>query len=152
MYVLTENNAVVTYPYTLRMLRTDNPNVSLPKHIADEDLASFGVYRVSFDEGADIDVRTQKNVASNTPILRDGEWVIESSVVAKTQDEIDDYDEQKAISVRLQRNELLSKTDFYALSDVTMSAEMVAYRQSLRDITSHPNFPNLQDTDWPETP
>jgi len=148
MYVLTENNAVVTYPYTLRMIRTDNPNVSLPKHIADEDLALFGVYRVSFDEGADIDVRTQKNVAASTPVLRDGEWVIESSVVAKTQDEIDDYDEQKSISVRFQRDELLSKTDFYALSDVTMSTEMATYRQALRNVPAQSGFPNT--IDWPE--
>jgi len=32
------------------------------------------------------------------------------------------------------------------------AAEITAYRQALRDITDHANFPNLQDTDWPETP
>ena len=30
---------------------------------------------------------------------------------------------------------LLAETDFYALSDVTMSDEMKTYRQNLRDIT-----------------
>jgi len=30
---------------------------------------------------------------------------------------------------------LLSATDFYALSDVTMSEDMTTYRQNLRDIT-----------------
>ena len=37
--------------------------------------------------------------------------------------------------LRQRRNALLSSTDFYALSDVTMSDEMKQYRQDLRDIT-----------------
>ena len=38
--------------------------------------------------------------------------------------------------VREERNRRLAETDFYALSDVTMSAEMETYRQDLRDITT----------------
>ena len=38
-------------------------------------------------------------------------------------------------NLRERRNALLSSTDFYALSDVTMSDEMKQYRQDLRDIT-----------------
>ena len=37
--------------------------------------------------------------------------------------------------LRQRRNALLSATDFYALSDVTMSEDMTTYRQNLRDIT-----------------
>nr|BAR19953.1 hypothetical protein [uncultured Mediterranean phage uvMED] len=37
--------------------------------------------------------------------------------------------------LRQRRNSLLSATDFYALSDNTMSADMTTYRQELRDIT-----------------
>ena len=39
------------------------------------------------------------------------------------------------IRLRTTRNRLLAETDFYALSDVTMSPEMETYRQELRDIT-----------------
>jgi len=38
-------------------------------------------------------------------------------------------------SLRQDRNRLLAETDFYALSDVTMSDKMKQYRQDLRDIT-----------------
>ena len=38
--------------------------------------------------------------------------------------------------LRFKRNVLLSETDFYALSDVTMSSEMETYRQELRDLTN----------------
>jgi len=36
--------------------------------------------------------------------------------------------------LRNQRNILLEETDFYSLSDVTMSDEMKTYRQALRDL------------------
>jgi len=38
-------------------------------------------------------------------------------------------------SLRAKRNSLLAQTDYLALSDNTLSSEMSAYRQSLRDIT-----------------
>ena len=38
-------------------------------------------------------------------------------------------------SLRQDRNNKLAETDFYALSDVTMSDEMKQYRQDLRNIT-----------------
>ena len=36
--------------------------------------------------------------------------------------------------MREKRNILLAETDFYALSDVTMSEDMTTYRQALRDL------------------
>ena len=38
--------------------------------------------------------------------------------------------------LRSKRNRLLAETDFYALSDVTMSDDMKTYRQELRDLPS----------------
>jgi len=38
--------------------------------------------------------------------------------------------------LRAKRNKLLADTDFHALSDQTLSPEMSAYRQTLRDITN----------------
>jgi predicted lipoprotein with Yx(FWY)xxD motif len=79
----------------------------------------------------------------------------DGNVVTKT-DQENDYTAKKiaeaAKSVRTKRDSLLAETDWMALSDVTMSAEMAAYRQALRDITTHANFPNLEDADWPTKP
>ena len=61
-------------------------------------------------------------------------------------------DANTATANRATRNAKLAETDFYALSDVTMSSEMQTYRQALRDITSHSNWPNLSDDDWPTKP
>ena len=55
--------------------------------------------------------------------------------------------------LREERNRRLAATDFYALSDVTMSDDMKTYRQNLRDL------PDGKDTDekcenatWPTKP
>ena len=37
-------------------------------------------------------------------------------------------------NLRSRRNQLLADTDYYALSDVTMSDDMKTYRQNLRDL------------------
>ena len=39
-------------------------------------------------------------------------------------------------NLRERRTQLLSATDFYALSDVTISEDMTTYRQALRDLPS----------------
>jgi hypothetical protein len=38
--------------------------------------------------------------------------------------------------LRAERNRLLAETDWWANTDVTMSAEHTTYRQALRDLTS----------------
>ena len=61
-------------------------------------------------------------------------------------------DSKAAESIRNQRATLLAETDWMALSDVTMSAAMATYRQALRDITDHADFPYLDEADWPTKP
>jgi len=53
-------------------------------------------------------------------------------------------------ALRKVRNKLLAETDFYALSDVTMTAEMTTYRQALRDITN--TYTSIDDVEWPTKP
>lgn len=60
--------------------------------------------------------------------------------------------DRAAADNREKRNKLIAETDFFALTDVTLTAEMTTYRQALRDITSHSNWPNLSDSDWPTKP
>ena len=57
-----------------------------------------------------------------------------------------------AESNRSQRDSLLAETDWTGMSDVTMASAMATYRQALRDITSHANWPNLDEADWPTKP
>ena len=52
--------------------------------------------------------------------------------------------------VRQERDQLIAKTDVWALSDRTMTAEQTAYRQALRDITDQAGFPT--NITWPQEP
>ena len=61
-------------------------------------------------------------------------------------------DAQVGNSMRHLRNELLEETDWNAMSDVTMADDMKTYRQALRDLPTHKNWPNLEDADWPTKP
>ena len=55
--------------------------------------------------------------------------------------------------LRSKRNRLLSSTDFYALSDVTMSSDMTTYRQALRDLPAGKDtVKKVNDATWPTKP
>ena len=53
-------------------------------------------------------------------------------------------------ALREERNRLIAETDWWALSDQTMTAEQTAYRQALRDITD--TYTSLDDVVWPTKP
>lgn len=152
MYVKISNGAVDQYPYTVGNLRRDNPNTSFPKRPSDDLLADWSMYPVALQDQPSFDERTQTITEAAMPVLSDGGWVIGWSINEKTAAEIQEWDDQIVNDARSVRNLRLSLTDFYALSDVTMSAEMAAYRQALRDITSHANWPHLEEADWPTKP
>ena len=61
-------------------------------------------------------------------------------------------DATTAANHRSTRNTLLADTDWTAMSDVTMADDMKTYRQALRDLPTHSNWPNLEDADWPTKP
>ena len=52
--------------------------------------------------------------------------------------------------LRAERNLRIAETDWWASSDLTMSAERTAYRQALRDITD--TYTSLDDVVWPDKP
>ncbi len=65
------------------------------------------------------------------------------------------------VELRKQRNAKLAETDYLALSDVTLSADMKTYRQALRDLPAHANGKDaafdsdgttLKNVTWPTKP
>jgi hypothetical protein len=61
-----------------------------------------------------------------------------------------------AKAVRDQRGKLLAETDwvvvFHTEKGTNIPFEWEAYRQALRDISNHVNFPHLAEDDWPVKP
>lgn len=160
MYIKVNNG--VPENYTIGQLRKDNSNVSFPRKISNEILAEYFVYPVAVSDAPSIDSRTQKIIQNTTPTYINGEWVYEWTVTDKTQEEIAKQDSEAADAVRIKRDEKLSACDWVTVKAVDQNAQdslgiqvptiWLDYRQALRDITSHANFPYLQDTDWPVAP
>ena len=56
-------------------------------------------------------------------------------------------------TLRARRNRLLAETDFYALSDVTLSSDMTTYRQALRDLPAGKDtVSKCENATWPTKP
>lgn len=52
--------------------------------------------------------------------------------------------------LREERNRLIAATDWWALSDITMTSAQTTYRQALRDITK--SATSIDDVTWPTKP
>ena len=147
--------------------RAANPNMSLPR-----------VWKAATLDGLNLDPVLRSPAATTTAYqssVRDGveqdangNWVekyvardmfadtTEDGVTTTKAEHETAYqatlDAAVAQSNRTKRDGLLAETDYFALTDVTMDAAMTTYRQALRDITAHSNFPRLEDADWPTKP
>lgn len=72
-----------------------------------------------------------------------GDWVYSDGVLVYPAGDL----------VRTKRNTLLADSDWTQVSDAPVNKILWAtYRQALRDITNHVNFPYLNDADWPTKP
>lgn len=154
MYAKIKNGSVEVFPYTFKLLREENPQTSFPKEITEELLASYDVYPVERQTmPSDFNSRTQNASLSGSPTLIDGVWTRAWIITDKTQEELDYINNQQAQLERDHRSFLFAETDHWAMSDTPdMTPEQIAYRQALRDITSHPNWPWLEESDWPVKP
>lgn len=74
----------------------------------------------------------------------------------KTSEEIAAELEDKKSLMRDKRRRKLILSDWTQISDSPLNdskkAEWATYRQALRDLTKHTNWPNLEESDWPELP
>jgi hypothetical protein len=149
MYVKTSNQQVETFPYSIGLLRKDNPNTSFPKNPSDSLLAEWDVYPVT---AGDKPTYASNEVAEQNaqPILTNGSWVLGWTVRTMTQAEVDAV----ADDVRAERNQKLNACDWTQLPDSPLDAATKTayetYRQALRDVTSQAGFPT--DVTWPVEP
>ena len=150
MFVKTTNDQLDQYPYTVGNLRRDNPNTSFPKRPSDALLAEWGMQPITKTDRPDVD--HTKNVTEGTPVLNGDTWTQAWEVSDATAEQIAERTESQSQYVRRTRDELIADTDWMALSDNTLTPEWATYRQALRDITDHTNFPWLNDEDWPVKP
>ena len=85
---------------------------------------------------------------ANGTAIESTEHGIEWATVAAKRDEL--IAAQPMKELRAERNRRIAETDWWASSDLTMTAEQTAYRQALRDITA--TYSSLDDVVWPTKP
>ena len=83
-------------------------------------------------------------IESSNPADFGTDWATVSAKVA----ELTAAEPMKAL--RAERDRRIAETDWWASSDLTMTAEQTAYRQALRDITA--SATSLDDVVWPTKP
>ena len=141
MYIKITDGTPAIYP--LANLSSDNPQTSFPRNITDELLATYNIYPFTRSDIPTFDPLVSELQDGNFSQDSDGNWSLSYRVVNYPTD-------LASNSVRYERNFLLQQTDYLALSDNTLSTEMVTYRQALRDITSQSGFPF--NVNWPTKP
>ena len=144
-------------------IRRDNPNMSIPRVWVAEVCDALNVdpvlagarptpgqYQTVVRDGVEQDSSSnwvEKWVVAD--MFADGD---DGTKAEKEADYQNNLDLVTAEANRSVRNGKLTETDFWGMSDVTMSSEMATYRQALRDITTHANWPKLEGADWPAKP
>ena len=137
-YQTVQRNALPTRPVTGQYTEETAP---MPEMVGEDIIASYWMINyTAVDMFADT-TETDEDGVETTTTKAEHEAAYQATLDAAV-----------AETNRKTRDEKLAETDFYALSDVTMTDAMTAYRQALRDITSNSNWPNLEDADWPVKP
>ena len=113
--------------------------------------ATTSAYQTSVRDGVEQNANgdwVEKYVARDMfADIEGGQTKAEQEATYQTQ-----LDTNAAQSNRSQRNNLLQETDWWAVSDRTMTSAQSTYRAALRDLPTHSNWPNLEDNDWPTKP
>lgn len=145
MFALIHEQSVSVFPYDLFQLAQDNPTVSFSFPLSEEELAQWNVFPV-YDEHPIpiVDPATQECKLSD-PKLVNGQWVRKWEIRDLSEQEKIDACEIKSAELRRTRNNHLAACDWTQLPDAPLSSEektnWTTYRQTLRDITSRPEFP-----------
>ena len=143
MFIKITNGVPISY--TIGELRRDNPNVSFPKDISMEMLASFDVYPVNQTTAPIIDSKTHRHTQSVQLINEEWTQVWQSVELSQSAAEQ---------NIRAYRNNLLKDGDwivtYHTEKGTSIPQEWLDYRQALRDVTLQEGFPF--SVEWPLTP
>lgn len=154
-YLKIDTNEVISED----QLKQLNPNISFGLPLNDSSAEALGVKVIQRTDMPDTDEFYHAEPDGVEEV--DGVWREKWKVVA----DFEEYTDQKTNTVvsvedqilnkkksqaRTKRDDLLQATDYYGLSDVTMTEAMSAYRQALRDVPQQEGFPTT--ITWPAKP
>ena len=137
-YQTVQRNALPTRPVIGQYTEEDAP---MPEMVGEDIIAGYWMIEyTAVDMFADT-TETDEDGNEVTTTKAEHEAAYQATLDAAT-----------AEDNRKKRNELLAATDYLALTDNTLDDITTQYRQALRDITTHENWPHLSEADWPTAP
>lgn len=143
-YLLASNNLILKFPYSIEELRNDNPQTSFPIEMSAEELSEWGVFTVE-DQIPPVFNKQTESLEIGDPTLVDDKWVREWNVIQASPEEVERRNIAQAILIRIERNRILSGSDFTQLGDYSCSIDdqiaLKEFRQALRDIPQQSGFP-----------
>lgn len=147
-YVQSSNGDFVRHIYNeFEPIRWDEETKTPTRKLTEDQRIAFGVFRLQLVTPNAYNLYTQKRNELDA-VLTNGQWTQAWEVVNLDSDQLEAQETEAAAAARTNRDVLLSKTDWNAMSDMTMSPEMTTYRQALRDVPQQTGFPNY--IAWPE--
>ena len=109
----------------------------------------------AYKETVFIEIGERDNIIAS---YKDSGYTISETVPESVHNSIAKAEKEKPVKIfRDERNQLLFETDWWASSDLTMSADQTAYRKALRDLpsTATPSLDSdgqLTGVNWPTKP
>ena len=135
IYAIVEDGVIKRYPYTIDDLRRDNPTVSFPNTLSEEDLTTFNLVpymetsQPLYDKNVYVVERTD-------PVFENGRVVVRWQLSPRR---------DAADMIRRQRDKLLTDSDWTQMADSPLSDEvkelLAQYRQVIRDVPNQEGFP-----------
>lgn len=159
---ISSDGNIIAYPYTSQDFKSDNNNTTprLPldeAHIGTVDQLENNTSIVRVEETSIPEITVYQTVEEGIPTINsDGNWVQVWNILEKSAEEIaeiNSFEESKISNSRIKR---LMESDWTQLPDAPLTdaqkSDYATYRQELRDLTTHANWPNLEEADWPVDP
>ena len=147
------DGSVTEYPIGAVEVRRRYPQVSFPSDLENGDFTEFGVATIHSVAQPSFDFRTER-LEEGTPTFDGSQWNQNWDVVALTPEQQQQITDNKAGSIRADRNKRLADCDWSQLPDSPLDADTKAawatYRGELRAVPEQAGFP--WDVQWPSQP
>ena len=151
MYLKVSCSTII-YPYSIQILKNENPTISFPTTISNDLLQSYNVYPVEL-KSSGYDTDDTKDVTEVTPTLSGSVYIQTYEITDADTETINKRKEIKWSEIRSTRNTLLSESDWTQFQDSPITGSSLTdwqtYRQSLRDVTTQSD---PYDITWPNKP
>ena len=151
MYLKVSGSTII-YPYSIQILKNENPTISFPTTISNDLLQSYNVYPVEL-KSSWYDTDDTKDVTEVTPTLSGSVYIQTYEITDADTETINKRKEIKWSEIRSTRNTLLSESDWTQFQDSPITGSSLTdwqtYRQSLRDVTTQSD---PYDITWPNKP